>query len=163
MNLLIAWWAASCPLALDRTIEEQTTTLHTSCALCCWLFKFAPAWDAPYFSLTTQVHKGIRRHSILARSPVSILDSSPNTLLGFSPSSLDSLQRLTHQPEAGVNAPVCRMQVAQRNKREAARVACGSEVCCWALQSQTESFPFTCPQFDLWINKDFLFPEIPLF
>lgn len=162
MNLLIAWGAASCPLALDRTVG-QTTTLRTSCTLCCWLFKLAPAWDAPYFSLTTQVHKGIGRHSILAQSPVSILVSSPSTLLGFSPSSLGSLQRLRHQPEARVNAPVRGMRVAQRNKREAARVVCGSEVCRWALQSQTESFPFTCPLFDLWINKDFLFPEIPLF
>lgn len=66
----------------------------------------------------------------LAWSTLSILPSSPNNLLGSSPSSLGSVQRWRCQPKAWVNwvnAPACGKWVtSQQNKREAAE-PCGGQ------------------------------------
>lgn len=163
MNLPIAWWAVTCPSTFYRTTKKQTMTLHTSCALC-WTFQVCTSLRCSLFHC--DLGKCREHQETFHSSPISCLHPSlfPQHPSGFLPIFPGEHTKLTHQPEVRVNAPVSGIQVAShQNKREAAWVVCGSEACRWALQSQTESFPFTCTLFDLWINKDFLFPEIPLF
>lgn len=99
MNLLVAWWPASCLLALYRTTEEISHDSPTSGAVCCWWCKFAPARMTPRFFLTRQVCRGIGRHCLVYPLHPALC---PQQLGGSSPSSSGSTQRLLRQPKAGL-------------------------------------------------------------
>lgn len=97
------------------------------------------------------------RYFVLAWSTLH-LTFFPQQLGGSSASSSGSIQRLLHQPRAGP------MPGTWNVSHFSAEQEGGRLSSVWVRRlPPTESFSFACTLLDLWINKDFLFLEIPLF
>ena len=150
------------PLQNHRRISGDSSYIW-----CCALLtvQVGTSLSSPYFSLTWQEQRAIWRHSIL-----------PGLLSPSYPLPPRTFQALLHLPWGvykgdgasqkleliGLMPPHVESEslLSRTRGRLLSHVGVRSPLLSTA---GPESFPFTCTLLDLWINKDFLFLESPLF